>query len=251
MSAAERHNVTVSGPPDGPAMVFAHGFGCDQNMWRLRRAGVRGPTSGSCCSTTSGAGGSDAAAYDRERYGSLHGYADDVLEICRELDLTDVVFVGHSVSAMIGVLAAPRSPSGSRGWCWSARRRATSTTTATSAASAEADIDELLESLDSNYLGWSSAMAPVIMGNPDRPELGEELTEQLLPHRPGHRPPLRRASRSCPTTAPTCRGSRRPTLVLQCSRRRHRARAVGRVRRTGRSRQPSSCCSTRPATART
>ena len=117
-----------------------------------------------------------------------------MLEICRELDLSDVVFVGHSVSAMIGVLAADaRSPErfgrlvlvgpspryiDDDGYVGGFTRE---------------DIDELLESLDSNYLGWSSAMAPVIMGNPDRPELGEELTEQLLPHRPRDRRATSRA----------------------------------------------------------
>ena len=108
MTALARNNVAVSGNPDGQPMVFAHGFGCDQNMWRFVAPRVRGPTSGSSCSTTSGAGGSDLAAYDADRYSSLDGYAADVLEICRELDLRDVIFVGHSVSAMIGALRRDR-----------------------------------------------------------------------------------------------------------------------------------------------
>ena len=113
MDVLLRNNVRVFGPADPPdprPMVFAHGFGCDQNMWRLRRARLRGPTTASSSSTTSAPAAPTSSAYDPTRYDTLHGYADDVLEICRELELRDVVFVGHSVSAMIGVLAAVAEP---------------------------------------------------------------------------------------------------------------------------------------------
>ena len=172
------------GREDGPVLVLAHGFGCDQRMWRLVV-----PTLARTCRVVLfdlvGAGGSDPAAWDDQRYSSLGGYADDVAEICRELDLHDVVFVGHSVSAMIGVMAAAREP-----------QRITKLVLVTPSPRyiddvdyrggfSQDDIDELLESLDSNYLGWSRAMAPVIMGNPDRPELGEELANafcRMSPH---------------------------------------------------------------------
>jgi sigma-B regulation protein RsbQ len=126
-----------------------------------------------------GAGQSDITAYDPQRYSTLDGYADDVLTICRELDLHDVVFVGHSVSAMIGVLASIREP----------ERFARLVLVGPSPCYVDRDeyvggfgaedIAELLEALDSNYLGWSSAMAPMIMGNGDRPELGAELTDSF------------------------------------------------------------------------
>src|SRR4051794_25172257 len=109
MSALARNNVRVSGRPDGRPLVFAHGFGCDQNMWRFVAPAFEGDHR-TVLFDHVGAGGSDLSAYDAERYGSLEGYADDVIEICRELQLTDAVFVGHSVSAMIGVLAAARAP---------------------------------------------------------------------------------------------------------------------------------------------
>ena len=109
MTALQRNNVVVHGPPDARPMVFAHGFGCDQNMWRFVWPAFADDHRIVLFDHV-GAGGSDASAYDRGRYASLQGYADDVLEICRELDLTDVVFVGHSVSAMIGVLAAAAEP---------------------------------------------------------------------------------------------------------------------------------------------
>src|SRR5215213_10232034 len=109
MSAVTRHHVTEHGRPDGRPMVFAHGFGCDQNMWRHVWPAFAG-THRVVLFDHVGAGPSDTSAYDPRRYGSLQGYADDVLEICAELDLREVVFVGHSVSAMVGVLAAAAEP---------------------------------------------------------------------------------------------------------------------------------------------
>src|SRR5215212_9340136 len=156
-------------------MIFAHGFGCDQNMWRFVAPAFEADHRVVLFDYV-GAGGSDLSAYDPIRYGELGGYADDVLEICEALDLTDAIFVGHSVSSMVGVLAAARAPGrigklvlvgpspryiDDEGYVGGFGRE---------------DIEELLESMDSNFLGWSSAMAPAIMGNPDRPELGEELT---------------------------------------------------------------------------
>ncbi len=159
-------------------MMFAHGFGCDQNMWRYvwpafadRHRVVLFDHVGS--------GGSDLERYDARRYASLDGYAGDVVEICDELGLTDVIFVGHSVSAMIGVIAANRRPELFDTLvlvCPSPRYIDDADYTG---GFSEEDIQGLLEQLDSNYLGWSAAMAPVIMGNPDRPELGEELTNSF------------------------------------------------------------------------
>jgi sigma-B regulation protein RsbQ len=178
MDVLSRNHVVVTGVQGAPVVVLAHGFGCDQNMWRLivpslvERYQV-------VLFDYVGAGRSDLAAWDEHRYATLDGYATDVLEICRELDLRDAVFVGHSVSSMIGVLAAAREP----------ERFARLVLLTPSpryvddgdyrGGFSEADIDELLDSLDSNYLGWSAAMAPAIMGNPDRPELAEELTNSF------------------------------------------------------------------------
>src|SRR5215213_2279635 len=105
MGVLERNNVRVSGRADGPAMLFAHGFGCDQNMWRFVAPAFEADFRVILFDNV-GAGGSDLGAFDPDRYASLAGYAEDVLEICRALDLTDVTFVGHSVSSMVGVLAA-------------------------------------------------------------------------------------------------------------------------------------------------
>src|SRR3954470_10491397 len=159
-------------------MLFAHGFGCDQNMWRLVAPAFEASHRVILFDHV-GAGKADLAAYDRDRYGTLDGYAEDVLEICEALDLQDVVFVGHSVSAMIGVLAAIREPERFARLVLVGPSPRYVDEDGYTGGFTRADIDELLDSLDSNFLGWSSVMAPVIMGNPDRPELGQELTNSF------------------------------------------------------------------------
>jgi sigma-B regulation protein RsbQ len=215
MSVLGRNNVTISGRPDGRPMLFAHGFGCDQNMWRFVAPAFEDEYRIVLFDHV-GAGHADPTAYDAERYSSLEGYAEDVLEICDELDLGDVVFVGHSVSAMIGVLAAVRRPD----------RFARLVLVSPSPRYLDdegyvggfrpADIDELLESLESNYLGWSSAMAPVIMGNPDRPELGAELTESFCRTDPEIARRFARVTFLSDNRADLAQ-VRIPALVLQCS----------------------------------
>jgi sigma-B regulation protein RsbQ len=210
-----RNNVTVAGVPDGPPMLFAHGFGCDQNMWRFVSPAFES-THRIVLFDLVGAGGSDLTAFDPDRYSDLRGYADDVLEICHELELEDVVFVGHSVSAMIGVLAASREPDRfSRLVLVGPSPRYINDGEYVGGFTAE-DIDGLLESLDSNYLGWSSAMAPVIMGNPDRPQLGTELTNSFCRTDPEIARHFARVTFTSDNRADLA-AVRVPTLVLQCS----------------------------------
>ena len=170
MGVEARNNIQVVGAAGAPVLLLCHGFGCDQNIWRpiVDRLSSRFRI---VLMDHVGAGASDPAAWDAGKYSQLSGYASDVEEILRELDLRDVVFVGHSVAAMIGALAAIAAP----------ERFAKLIMVTPSpryvddgdyrGGFSEADIDELLESLDANYLGWSHAMAPVIMGNPERPDL--------------------------------------------------------------------------------
>jgi sigma-B regulation protein RsbQ len=175
---AERNSVRVSGLPAGRPIVFAHGFGCDQSMWRLVVPDFEVDHRVVLFDHV-GSGGSDLTAYDPVKYGSLAGYADDVVDLCRELDLTDVVFVGHSVSSMIGVLAARRAPElfGALVMVGPSPRYVDEE--GYTGGFTRADIAGLLDALDSNHLGWSAAMAPVIMGNPERPELTQELTNSF------------------------------------------------------------------------
>jgi sigma-B regulation protein RsbQ len=173
----QRNNVTVLGEGTQP-MVLAHGYGCDQHMWRFITPAFAADYRIVLFDHV-GAGRSDLAAYDPQKYSSLQGYADDVLEICAELQLHDVVFVGHSVSAMIGVLAALREPSRFASLILIGPSPRYVNDDDYMGGFTEKDIRDLLEFQDSNYLGWSNTLAPVIMGNPERPELSEELTNSF------------------------------------------------------------------------
>ncbi len=178
MSVLRRNNVTVTGRPGAPAIMFAHGFGCDQNMWRLVTPAFEHDHAVVLFDHV-GAGASDLGAYDADRYASLDGYAADVVEILEELDLGPVVFVGHSVSSMIGVLAAARAPERFAKLVLVGPSPRYVDDDGYTGGFARSDIEELLGSLDSNFLGWSNTMAPVIMGTPDRPELEAELTNSF------------------------------------------------------------------------
>jgi sigma-B regulation protein RsbQ len=162
-----------------------------------------------------GAGGSDLASYDPVRYSTLDGYARDVIEICAELDLRDTVFVGHSVSAMIGVLADLAAPGLFDKLVLVGPSPRYIDDDPYVGGFAARDIEELLDSLDSNYLGWSSAMAPVIMGNPERPALGEELTASFCRTDPDIARRFARVTFLSDNRADLPRVST-PTLVLQC-----------------------------------
>ena len=214
MNIQQRNNVQVGG--SGPVtMMFAHGFGCDQTMWRYLEPAFSDRFR-TVLFDLVGSGMSDLSAYDRQKYGSLQGHADDVLEIVDQFAYGPVVFVGHSVSAMIGMLATIAAP----------HRFAAHVMVGPSpcyindedyvGGFSRGDIDGLLATLESNYLGWSSTMAPAIMGAPEQPELGVELTNSFCRTDPeiakhfarvtflsDHRKDLAKA-----TT---------PTLILQCS----------------------------------
>ena len=215
MPRPEQHNVQVSGPADRQPMVFAHGFGCDQHMWRFvaPRFADRYRV---VLFDHIGAGESDLAAYDADRYAGLEGYAQDVIELCHALDLRDVVFVGHSVSATIGVLAAAQEPELFSSLVLVGPSPRYVDDDGYVGGFSRADIEELLASLDSNYLGWSSAIAPVIMGQPDRPELGKELEESFCRTDPDIARQFARVTFLSDNRADLANVSV-PTLVLQCT----------------------------------
>ena len=206
----------VTGPEDGPVVMLAHGFGCDQNLWRLV-APTLAKDFRMVLFDHVGAGRSDLSAWQAERYATLDGYADDVLRICRELELRHVVFVGHSVSAMIGVLAAIREPGRFSKLILVGPSPCYIDDDGYRGGFSRADIDELLDSLDSNYLGWSAAMAPVIMGNPERPELAEELASSFCRTDPAIARAFARTTFLSDNRADLPKVTV-PTLILQCSR---------------------------------
>ncbi|MET8438770.1 alpha/beta hydrolase [Streptomyces sp900116325] len=217
MDVRSRNHVKVSGQMDRPVVMLAHGFGCDQNMWRLVVPTLERDFTVVLFDHV-GAGRSDLSAWSKDRYSSLDGYVEDVLEICRELDLGPVTFVGHSVSAMMGVLAAARHPEYFAGLVLLAPSPCFIDDPAAGyrgGFSAE-DIEELLQSLDANYLGWSGAMAPVIMGNPERPELGEELSSSFCATDPDIQRVFARVTFLSDNRADLARVTV-PTLVAQCS----------------------------------
>ncbi len=217
MSVRSRNRVTVTGRAGRPVVMLAHGFGCDQNMWRLVVPLLEREFTVVLFDHV-GAGGSDLSAWSKERYSSLEGYAEDILEICRELALGPVIFVGHSVSAMMGVLAAAREPQAFAGLVMLAPSPCFIDDPAAGyrGGFSAADIEELLESLEANYLGWSGAMAPVIMGNPERPELGEELTNSFCRTDPDIARVFARVTFLSDNRKDLARVTV-PTLVAQCS----------------------------------
>jgi sigma-B regulation protein RsbQ len=158
--------------------MFSHGFGCDQNMWRYVAPAFEG-THRVILFDHVGSGQSDLTAFDSQKYSSLHGYATDVLEICRELVLRNLTFVGHSVSAMIGILAAAREPTLFENLVLVGPSPAYINEGEYIGGFERKDIEEMLDVLDSNYLGWAGNMAPLIIGNSDRPELAHELTNSF------------------------------------------------------------------------
>jgi sigma-B regulation protein RsbQ len=169
-----RNNVRIFGRGTQP-MLLAHGFGCDQNMWRFITPQFEDEYRIVLFDYV-GSGQSDLQAYDPERYGSLEGYAKDVLDVIHALDLREVIFVGHSVSSMIGVLAANEEPDRFDRLILIGPSPRYINDAPYVGGFEKSDIDGLLEMMDRNFLGWANFLAPAIMKNPDRPELGEELT---------------------------------------------------------------------------
>jgi sigma-B regulation protein RsbQ len=210
-----RNNVRRSGSPKARPIVFSHGFGCSQEVWRFVAPEFERDHDVITFDLV-GSGGSDLAAYDRSKYDSLQGYADDLVEMIEEFDLHDVVFVGHSVSAMIGVLAANRAPARFGALILVGPSPRYINTSDYVGGFEPADIQGLLDALDSNYLGWSAAMAPVIMGNSDRPELGADLTDSFCATQPEIARHFAHVTFLSDNRDDLARVSV-PTLVLQCS----------------------------------
>jgi len=212
-SVIERNNVHVRGA-GSRAMVFAHGFGCDQNMWRFVAPKFEGDFKVVLFDHV-GAGGSDLSAYDPGKYSTLSGYADDVVAIGSELSLRDAIFVGHSVSAIIGVLATLKAPGMFGRLVLVGPSARYIDDVGYVGGFSEKQIAELLEFLEDNHMGWSAAMAPSIMGNPDRPELGEELTNSFCRTDPEIAKAFARVTFTSDNRADLAKVSV-PTLILQC-----------------------------------
>lgn len=225
MDVVERNSVRVVGRETGPTLLLAHGFGCDQNLWRLVAARLQDEFRVVMFDHV-GSGRSDPAAWNAERYSSMQSYADDVLDVVTQLDLTDVVFVGHSVGAMMGVLAVAAEPSRFAKLVLLTPSPCYLDDDGYTGGFSRADIDELLESMESNYLGWSRAMAPMVMGTPDRPELEDELTDAFCRNDPAMARVFARTTFLSDNRDDLKRVTV-PTLVLECAHDTLAPRAVG------------------------
>lgn len=214
MDARTRNNVTRTGDAGGPTLMLAHGFGCDQQLWHPVASRLQDRFDLVLFDHV-GSGQASPAAWDPDKYASLQGYADDVVEIVEELDLHDVVFVGHSVAAMIGVLAVSAAPDRFAKLVMVTPSPRYIDDDQYRGGFTRADIEELLDSLESNYLGWSQAMAPQIMGNPDRPELAENLTATFCRTDPAAAKVFARATFLSDNRADLAKVAV-PTLVVDC-----------------------------------
>jgi len=214
MSIHQRHNIRVEGT--GPAtMVFAHGFGCDQTMWRLTAPSFHDRYR-TVLYDLVGSGASDLSAYDRNRYDTLRGHAEDVVEIVEAVADGPVIFVGHSVSAMIGMLANIRAPELFAAQVMIGPSPCYINDGDYVGGFTRSDIDGLLDTLESNYLGWSGNMAPVIMGAPDQPELAVDLTNAFCRTDPEIARHFARVTFLSDHRAELAQ-LQAPTLLLQCS----------------------------------
>jgi sigma-B regulation protein RsbQ len=214
MTACKRNNVHITGHGER-AMMFAHGFGCDQNMWRYVAPAFEDEFR-TILFDHVGAGGSDLSAYDHAKYADLAGYADDIVEIGQALGLSKAIFVGHSVSAMIGMLASLKAPDIFESLVFVGPSPRYINDDGYTGGFTAAQIAELLDFLADNHLGWSSAMAPAIMANPGRPELGEELTNSFCRTDPVIAKAFARVTFMSDNRADLARIKAR-TLILQCS----------------------------------
>ena len=209
-----RNNVQISGKGTQP-MLFAHGFGCDQNMWRYVTKAFEDDYRIILFDYV-GSGKSDLQAYDADRYSSLEGYARDVLDIVRELDLRDIIFVGHSVSSMIGILAANEEPDRFEKLILIGPSPRYINDDQYVGGFEKKDIDGLFEMMDRNFIGWANFLAPAIMKNGDRPELGEELTESFCSTDPVIARRFAEATFLADNRSDLAQVSV-PSLILQCS----------------------------------
>ena len=225
MSVSKRNNISVSGS-GAKTIVFSHGFGCDQNMWRFVAPAFEEDFTVVLFDHV-GAGRSDLSSYDPGKYASLTGYADDVVEIGRELGWRDAIFVGHSVSAMIGVIASIKMPDMFESLVLVGPSPRYVDEGDYVGGFSRQQVEELLDSLADNPMGWSLAMAPVIMGNPDRPELGEELANSFCRTDPDIAKQFARVTFLSDNRADLPKVRAR-SLILQCSEDIIASEAVGR-----------------------
>lgn len=173
-----RNNVTILGQGDQP-LIFAHGFGCDQNMWRFITPAFMDKYKIILFDYV-GSGNSDINAYSSEKYQSLQGYVQDLLDIIETLSLQNSIFVGHSISAMIGLLASIQHPDYFKKLIMIGPSPCYLNDDGYLGGFERSDIAELLDMMEMNFTGWASYMAPIAMSNPEQPALTQELKQTFI-----------------------------------------------------------------------
>jgi sigma-B regulation protein RsbQ len=211
---AKRNNIKTFGDGSQP-LLFAHGFGCDQNMWRFITPAFEKQFRIVLFDYV-GAGKSDLSAYNPEKYSDLNGYAQDVIDICDYLSLKDVIFVGHSVSGMIGLLAAIKRPEYFSKLIMVGPSACYLNEAGYRGGFERKDIDELLDTMDRNYIGWANFLAPAIMKNEEKQELAQELTESFCSTDPKIAREFARATFFSDNREDLVK-AKIPTLIMQCS----------------------------------
>jgi len=212
-SVVARNNVTINGS-GSTVLMLAHGFGCDQNMWRHLLPYFDEQYTVILFDYV-GCGASDYSAYDKDRYSSLTGYAQDVLEICEALSLKDVTFIGHSVSSMIGMHAAIQSPH-----IFSKLAMICPSPCFLNfppeyeGGFDKEDLEELINLMDKNYVGWANYLAPLVMGQATDAALTQELETSFCSTDPKYAKPFAKATFFSDDRAMLAKLSL-PTLILQ------------------------------------
>jgi sigma-B regulation protein RsbQ len=210
-----RNNVHITGR-GAKLMMFAHGFGCDQHMWRFVAPHFERDYRVVLFDYV-GHGQSDWTAYDPRRYDSLQGYAEDVLEICRVLDLKDVIFVGHSVSSIVGILATLQEPERfARLILVGPSPRYINDPPDYVGGFERQDIEGLLEMMERNYAGFAAVLAQTVIKNPNRPELTQELTDKFCATSPQVARQFAEVTFLSDNRADLAK-VRVPSLIMQCS----------------------------------
>lgn len=183
-SILQRNNIVTLGQGE-QTLVFAHGFGSDQTAWRHQVAAFQANYKIVLFDHV-GAGKSDMAAYSPRRYSSLYSYAEDLLELCAQLKLSQVILIGHSVSGMVSLLAALVDPSRFKQLIFlgASPRYVNDPATNYIGGFEQSDLDALYAAMSTNYYVWVSGFAPIAMGNPEKPELAIEFANTLAAIRP-------------------------------------------------------------------
>lgn len=212
-SALIRHNTSISGTGT-TTLLFAHGYGCDKTVWRDIVPAFEGDYR-VVTFDHAGSGKCDRLAYNSFRHSSLAGYADDVIALCEELQSERLIMVGHSVSAMIGALAAIKRPDLFDLMVMIGPSASYVNEGDYVGGFDLPDLKEFLEMIETNFQGWGAALAMLAMGNADRPALAEGLRDRICSLDPAIAGVFARVTFLSDLRADVPR-LQTPTVILEC-----------------------------------